>query len=272
MAYVGTSGFMYDFWFNIFGFESVYPTGTKKNKALEHYSTQFKFVELDCSYYRIPSEKACKEWYNQTPTDFQFLPKFPRSYTQYFKDINDVFPQFYTSFQHLKHKLLGVLLQFSPNFIYKDSNKERLKKAAIVFKEHNIQAYFEVRHQSWINEESYKFIEELGWVFVITHTPERGWWPELNVRTHPMKIMFRLHGAWSFCRGTYSEEFLQTIATSVADYNHVVISFNNVDTFIDQLIEGEILKVTLLPHGLKKTQISAVDNALTMRKLLEIKS
>lgn len=243
--YIGTSGYSYEWWFSDkMPVRTFFPPKTKPKGALPYYSSNFNLMEINTSYYKIPTEKACKNWYETTPDSFRFLPKFPRSYTQYFKNIEDVFPKFYKSIQYLKHKLLGVLLQFSPNFIKKDKNIERLKEAAKYFKDYNIQVYIELRHDSWFDD-CYELFTDLGWVLVITHSATNGWRPKSLVQTVPDRIMVRLHGTWKHSHGGYSDTQLASLAILLNKTPHVVVTFNNTDTWDGQIYyEGQVLS----PH------------------------
>ena len=74
--HVGTMGWSYDFWVGNF-----YPPETDANQYLAEYAKHFDSVEVDNTFYRIPSEATVKRWYDQTPSDFVFSPKFPRIIT-----------------------------------------------------------------------------------------------------------------------------------------------------------------------------------------------
>ena len=58
---------------------SFYPDGTKPAEFLAHYATQFRTVEADNTYYRVPSERMVEGWAARTPAGFELAAKFPRS-------------------------------------------------------------------------------------------------------------------------------------------------------------------------------------------------
>ena len=70
----GTSSWSEKSWGGVF-----YPAGLKHSDFLNFYATQFKCVEADVTYYRIPSAKMVQSWYFKTPDDFKICAKFPRS-------------------------------------------------------------------------------------------------------------------------------------------------------------------------------------------------
>lgn len=233
---VGTSGFDYAYWHGIKSTPAFYPSSVKKKDSLSFYSQNFNLVEINSSFYKTPTVAACKNWFNATPDHFRFLLKFPRAFTHYFKDIDTVFQPFHQAVSELKHKLVGVLLQFGPNFIQKASNFERLKEAAKHFACADIQVYIELRHPTWFNNLNIttNLCKEFGWVLTITHTAKDGWLPKSMIQTCPGKIMVRMHGTWSHCHGEYNLNQLKDLAQNIESIPHKIITFNNTDTYDGQ--------------------------------------
>ncbi|MHC4846699.1 MAG: DUF72 domain-containing protein [Planctomycetota bacterium] len=58
---------------------SFYPEGTAPGDQLRHYATQFRTVEADVTYYRVPDARLVKGWQEKTPDGFVLSAKFPRS-------------------------------------------------------------------------------------------------------------------------------------------------------------------------------------------------
>lgn len=71
---LGTSSFSSEDWVGPF-----YPPGTKPAEFLSYYSAQFETVEVDSTYYAIPSTKVVDGWVEKTPESFLISAKFPRS-------------------------------------------------------------------------------------------------------------------------------------------------------------------------------------------------
>jgi uncharacterized protein YecE (DUF72 family) len=69
--HLGTIGWSYNFWKGPF-----YPQKTPSKDFLTYYSSKFDTVEVDNTFYRIPSEQAVTKWKNQTPEGFLFSFKF----------------------------------------------------------------------------------------------------------------------------------------------------------------------------------------------------
>lgn len=71
---IGTSSFSEADWVGPF-----YPSGTRPSQYLQYYATRFNTVEIDASYYAIPTRRAVENWAKNTPDGFLFAAKFPRS-------------------------------------------------------------------------------------------------------------------------------------------------------------------------------------------------
>ena len=70
----GTSSWSEKSWAGVF-----YPAGLAVGEQLTHYATQFRTVEADVTYYRVPDAKLVSGWDMKTPTNFVLSAKFPQS-------------------------------------------------------------------------------------------------------------------------------------------------------------------------------------------------
>ncbi len=77
-AWIGLSGYSYKPWQ---GEGRFYPVGLKQTEFLTFYLDRYRAVEMDGTWYRMPSEKAVEEWNSKTPDDFRFSFKLHRSIT-----------------------------------------------------------------------------------------------------------------------------------------------------------------------------------------------
>ncbi len=76
MIYVGTCGFSYKDWIGPF-----YPAKTKAAEMLPYYASEFRAVEVDSSYYGVPSLRTVESMAGRTPTGFRFSFKVPQTVT-----------------------------------------------------------------------------------------------------------------------------------------------------------------------------------------------
>ncbi len=106
-------GWSYKFWKNIF-----YPKDLKPKYYLKYYSTKFNTVEVNNTFYRIPTEKTVLDWKEQTSSGFIFSLKFPRKITHFKMLINseEETTVFLKRVSLLKEKLGPLLIQFPYNF------------------------------------------------------------------------------------------------------------------------------------------------------------
>jgi uncharacterized protein YecE (DUF72 family) len=72
-AYVGTSGFSYPTWKGGF-----YPADAKPTEFLRRYAARLPSVELNTTFYDLPSEEQFERWATETPADFRFAVKMSR--------------------------------------------------------------------------------------------------------------------------------------------------------------------------------------------------
>ena len=107
--YIGTSAFTAAGWEG-----SFYPKGTKPSDFLRYYAQHFNSVEVDSTFYRIPSGTTVQGWANKTPNGFVFAAKVPQLITheKVLADCDTEFKQFVVVMELLGDKLGPLLLQF----------------------------------------------------------------------------------------------------------------------------------------------------------------
>lgn len=153
--FIGTSGWSYSSWNGIF-----YPEKLEQKWYLPYYSQVFNYVEIDTSFYHIPSNNMVRLWNARTPSNFNFSAKFPRIITheKKFRHCEKELELFYKAMLPLKEKLLTLLIQFPPSFKITEG-LEALGKFDFYFDELYRYA-IEVRHSSWFNDLAYNFFKK----------------------------------------------------------------------------------------------------------------
>jgi uncharacterized protein YecE (DUF72 family) len=106
--YVGSSGFSYASWKPDF-----YPAGTKANEFLRVYAEWLSSVELNATFYRLPSEDQLRAWAAQTPEGFRFAVKMSRQITHF--DRVDGIGTFCERVRALGDRLGPILVQLPPS-------------------------------------------------------------------------------------------------------------------------------------------------------------
>ena len=139
---IGTSGWAYKDWNGPF-----YPQDVKAKDRLSYISRRFTTLEINASFYRMPTDKAVANWREQTPDDFLFAWKASR-YITHNKKLNDPDDSLDYMFQRIEGlgpKIGPVLFQLPPNL---HRNDERLTAFLKALPKKGRSA-FEFRHPSW---------------------------------------------------------------------------------------------------------------------------
>ncbi len=155
--HIGCSGWSYADWVGPF-----YPPGTLQRDFLQLYSKVFDAVEIDSSYYRIPSPLMITEWRNATPGGFLFTAKFPKQITHEHKLVNvsERLSRFYEVMEGLRGKLGPLLIQLPPSF--KLPKDEEALKGFLEQLRPDFRHSIEFRHKSWFRPETLKLLEGYG--------------------------------------------------------------------------------------------------------------
>ena len=110
--YVGTSGYSYKEWKGTF-----YPEDLSEKRMLHYYGKRFKTVEINNTFYRMPSVPVLETWAGDVPADFKFVLKAPRqiTHTKRLKDAADSVSYLLEAAGTLKERLGALLFQLPPN-------------------------------------------------------------------------------------------------------------------------------------------------------------
>lgn len=154
--YVGTSGWTYAHWKNRF-----YPGDLSSSSWLSFYAKHFSTVEVNATFYRTPGKKTFERWFRQTPADFLFTLKMPRTIThlKQLKQVSSRVKRFYAQTKPLGRKRACFLTQLPPRFQRNENTMNKLKTYLKVLdgRKNNV---IEFRHQSWWSPEVYDLLDE----------------------------------------------------------------------------------------------------------------
>jgi len=151
----GTSGFSYKEWRPIF-----YPEGLSDKQFLQYYSTRLNSVEIDYTFYRMPSVKTIEGWKAATPEHFKFTLKASQQIThrQRLKVPSDALDYFLSVVPGLESRL-GLVLYQLPPFFKCDIQRLEMFLSALP---RGIPAAFEFRHESWFVDDLYRMLRGHG--------------------------------------------------------------------------------------------------------------
>ena len=153
MIVVGTSGYNYPEWKG-----SFYPEKISAKKMLPYYAERFTTVEVNYTFYRLPSEKTLDDWLAVTPDGFTFTLKASRRITHdaRLKDCEDLLAVFCERARHLGPKL-GVLLFQLPPWLRRDLP---LLQAFLDLLPTDLRTAFEFRHKSWLSDDVFESLRQ----------------------------------------------------------------------------------------------------------------
>ncbi len=217
---IGCSGWNYASWrHGVF-----YPERCPARLWLEYYARHFDTVEVNATFYRLPTVKAVQGWVDQTPDGFCFTVKASR-YLTHIKRLTDLgagLERFYERIEPLVRspKLGPVLWQLPPTFRRDD---ERL--AAALSRLPPGRHCFEFRHPSWFVEDVYALLREHGVALVIGDRPEVH-----AFQAHELTAdwtFVRFHWGSRGRRGNYSETELREWAERRRAWPESYAYFNN---------------------------------------------
>jgi uncharacterized protein YecE (DUF72 family) len=149
--HVGTSGWSYREWKG-----SFYPPKLPAEGMLPFYAARFSTVEVNNSFYRIPSERVLAQWAGQVQPNFRFVMKASRRITHNnrLKDEDGSLAYFLQAVNPLGSRLGPTLFQLPPTF-KKDA---RLLEEFLGRLPRRLPVALEFRHPSWMDEEIYQLL------------------------------------------------------------------------------------------------------------------
>ncbi len=177
MIKIGTSGFSFPDWKGI-----IYPDGIRERDMLSFYERElgFRALEVNFTYYTLPSQKSFSAMSKKTSEEFEFVVKAFRGMTHELRDKEtgamidnqEIFKKFKYSLAPLMEegKLACILAQFPYGFSPHRENFEYLER----FKGgmEDIPLVFEFRNERWLREGILKFLENHGVGFCIVDEPK----------------------------------------------------------------------------------------------------
>jgi len=152
---IGCSGWSYNDWIGPF-----YPANTRPDEYLKLYSRIFDTVEIDSTFYRVPSAQMVDQWKTNTPEHFLFCPKLPKRITHdlHLENSAQYYGHFIKRMSALNEKLGPIIIQMPPSFKYQ-KHLEQLTRFLNGL-DHNHRHAVEFRNESWFNPEVEKLLKD----------------------------------------------------------------------------------------------------------------
>lgn len=175
--------------------KNFYPRGTKDE--LSYYSTQFNSIELNATFYNMPSRQQVITWREKTPEHFRFFPKITQSisHMRRLNDVQSLTTEYCDNISNFEDRLGMVFLQLHDNFKYK--NYDRLVSFIENFPK-AIPLAVELRNTEWFNDQAiskevYTLFEKHGVSNIVVDTAGRR--DLLHMRLTTPKVFVRYVGA-----------------------------------------------------------------------------
>jgi uncharacterized protein YecE (DUF72 family) len=216
----GTSGWHYDHWRHRF-----YPRGLAKAKWLEFYTTHFTTVELNNSFYRLPSEAAFAAWRDSSPASFAFAVKVSRFITHIkrLKNTQEAIETFISRTRILEGKLGPLLYQLPPN-MHRDDDRLDLFLSTLP---QGMKYVVEFRHPSWLEDKVFEILHKRNVGLCVFDMPSLS----CPLVANADFAYIRFHGSTGLYSSCYSDEELASWAKKLADLSTnlkaMYIYFNN---------------------------------------------
>jgi uncharacterized protein YecE (DUF72 family) len=216
---IGCSGWNYRHWR-----DRVYG-GAPPSRWLELYARRFDTVEVNATFYRLPTRRAVAGWVAGTPEDFVLAVKASR-YLTHLKRLRDLGPGLERFLERIgplcDSRKLGPILWQLPATFHRDDARLADALARLPDLDH----CFEFRHESWFHEDVYALLREHDVALVIGDAPTRPFQAhELTARW----TYVRFHHGRRGRRGNYSETELQEWARRIRRWpvDRTWLYFNN---------------------------------------------
>ncbi len=218
-VHIGTSGWSYEHWLGRF-----YPEASRRESRLVQYARTFRSVEINASFYRMPTPRAMQTWLDQTPDDFVFTAKTSRFIThrKRLREPEIHIPIFFGRISALAPKLGAVLIQLPPDFA---CDLDRLTAFCDLLPP--FRYALEFRHESWWTEPVLDALRTRNIAFCQFHLAGRETPPIVTADF----VYLRLHGPGAAYQGSYSDETLRLwqgrIEGWTAEGRDVFVYFDN---------------------------------------------
>src|SRR4051812_47482104 len=207
-VWIGTSGWVYKEWAGHF-----YPKGWPKKDEFSYYTRHFPTVEINATFYRLPTLKMVRGWRERSPEGFVFAVKGSRYLTHIrrLKDTGAGLRKYFSRLVPLGDRTGPILWQLPPNFGKTDENVKRLERFLKKLPR-QYQHAVEFRHPSWLDEATLALLR--------THHVCHVWISSLRMPADysvtSSFVYLRFHGLKDGAYHDYTEEELWPWAAQLA--------------------------------------------------------
>jgi len=257
-VFLGPAGWSYADWRG-----TVYPEPLPRAfNHLAFLAGQFDFVEVNTSFYRIPSAKLTRGWVDKTAgfDDFRFWLKLHQSFTHERRLEKPMLDGFRECLRPLADagKLSGLLAQFPYSFKFEPVNLDYLRELAGHFRAWTLAVEF--RHDSWLEDEVLALFRENGLVWTNIDQPQISQsLPLTALATIGETAYLRLHGR------NYQDWFSGQGRDARYDYSYSLAELGRLGEVVARLREQA---KQVFVSGNNHYKGAAVKNLLQLKEIL----
>lgn len=211
-AWIGTSGFDYKEWKPTF-----YPPELPQKQFLQYYSGRLRSVELNNTFYQMPTPARIAAWSAATPEEFRFAIKAPRKIThqERLTTPSAALEYFVRTVEALKPRLGALLFQLPP-FLKIDCDR---LAAFLGLLPRELPAAFEFRHDSWFCDEVFRLLEEHAAALCINDGDEKTTPVRLTSRFTYLRLRRSQYSAGQ--RAAWEDRIRQWVRDGIAVYAYI---------------------------------------------------
>lgn len=218
--FIGTSGWSYKSWDKTF-----YPREVPKAHQFDFYATQFSTVEINLTFYRLPTAKMVAGWRDKAPPGFRYAVKGSRFITHMkkLKNLNGALNRFFERIEPLCERVAVILWQLPPMLQLDLPRLEHFLKGLPRRYEHAV----EFRHASWLQEETLRVLRQHRAALVSVSSLGM----PMNLSVTSDLVYIRFHGLAGGAAHDYTRDELQPWAEHIRRQasrgKRVFVYFNN---------------------------------------------
>lgn len=218
---IGTSGWVYQHWRGV-----LYAPGLPQSRWYARYSEAFDTVEINYSFYTLPSEASFDRWREQAPEGFVYALKGNRliTHVKRLRDVAEPLARFLERARRLGNHLGPILWQLPPHW---DVDTERLA-SFVELLPGDLNFAFEFRDKRWFAERVRRILESHNLAFCIFDMPGLPcpMWVTADV------VYIRFHGSGAIYGGLYGPAALRPWAANIrrwAEEDRTIYAYFNND-------------------------------------------
>ena len=197
---------------------------------LRHYARSLSCAEINSTFYRAHRASTWARWVAETPPDFRFSLKAPKTITHEAKLLNteSLLRAFLEQIEFIREKAGPLLFQLPPSLAFDPPLAEDF--LALLRTLYRDEAVLEPRHATWFTPAANALLKNHKFARVAADPPKGS--PEAADPGGDMSLVYyRLHGSPRMYYSSYDDEFLRSLAAKVEPHQNAWIIFDNTAHF-----------------------------------------